>query len=210
MNADKIGDGPGLHGGSLSYVRKRSGEPWDSRLRVDEDLTPNLESPISQGDPTVMVKLLGMKAAKFWGFRQPTEDVITLPDARELQGAVEAFNQHIVGAEFKINLNFYETSGEVNSRKYLEMFLNNHAIPIAKKGVISVQDRSVHPTHAFIDPRLDHFAKSRMGATLRFFELIKLNLPEIYEQEKRQIEYINSSESLQIDILSAAMSGLFI
>ena len=210
VNADKIGETPGLHGGKLSYIKKRSGEVWDSRIRVNEDLTPNPDSPISQGDPTFLIRLLGEKAAKFWGFKQPLADVITLPDAQELQGAVQAFNRNILEPELKINLNFYEVLGVVNSRDYLSVFLNNNAIPIGKKGVSSVHDRSVHPIHAFIDPRLDSFAKSRIGAKLRFFELIKKDLPDVYNQEKRNIDYIIHRESNEIDIVSAAMTGLFI
>jgi len=210
VNADKFGESPGLHGGTLSYLKKRSGIVWDSRIRIDENLTPNSNSPISQGDPTFLVRLLGEKTAKFWGFNHPSADIITLPNAKELQGAIQDFNQKILEPELKIKLNFYEVTGVVNSIEYLLAFLNNHAIPIGKKGVSSVHDRSVHPIHAFIDSSLDSFAMSRIGSKLRFIELIKNDLPEIYYHEKENLDYIIQREANEIDIVSAAMTGLFI
>jgi hypothetical protein len=209
VTADKIAEGPGLHGGKLTYLKKKLNMPWESRLRVDLNLRPDISSNVAQGDPTILIRLMGDRASAFWGYKQPTSDVTTLPDAQELQGAVIAFNKRLADPKNEISLKFYQVHGAVTDSVYLNNFVKFRGIPVAKDGIVSVHDRSVHPIHAFIDPRLDNFAVSRMGSTLKFLELVKYNFPEVYKSSEKEVKNIVESESKDIDIVSAAMTGLF-
>lgn len=127
---DKIGEMSGTHGGKLAVLKKHPGKPWESRQRINIDLTPNFQSNIAQGNPAFIISLLGENKAKFWGFRLIDRDTITLPNAKELQGSVKEFNSKISSNDQKIQVGFYEVNGEATTKLYTKNYLKSKSLPI--------------------------------------------------------------------------------
>ena len=205
-----MGEATGVFGGNRSILKLRPGQVWESRLRVNVDLTPNENSAISQGDPTFFIQIFGPKIAAAWGFESPSPETVTLPDARELQGAVDYINKQIKDKSQIIRLGFYEVPGEVSTKDYVSNFIKYRKIPISRHGILSVHDRSIHPIHAFIPSRFDDFAISRMTATNNFINYVKSKRPDIYKNIPYWVKAIRDGDAAGIDIVSAAMTGLYI
>lgn len=200
----------GLHGGELTYLRKRKGLPWESRTRVNEDLTPNPSSAITQGNPAFFVTLMGPKKARYWGFHALSADTVTLPNAKELQGAIDKFNFKVQASNKKIKIKFYDIEGIVTERAYMLSFISDGTLPIAAKGILSVHDKSVHPAHIFNPQEFDQIYVNRMRAKIAFYNRIENELPEIYQKIKEwHIEYDMKAESGRIDMVSAAITDMF-
>ncbi len=207
---DSYKRGPGLHGGELTYLTKRKGLSWESRTRVNEDLTPNPSSAIAQGNPAFFVTLMGHQKASFWGFHTPSGDTVTLPNAKELQGAIDKINSKGQALNKKINIRFFEIDGIVTEKDYMLGFISGRALPIAARGILSVHDKSVHPAHIFNPREFDQIYISRLQAKIAFFSRIKKELPEIYQKiEEWYIEYDLNAESGRIDMVSAAITDMF-
>src|SRR3989338_5178203 len=200
----------GLHGGELTFLRKIKGSPWESRTRVNEDLTPNSSSAIAQGNPAFFVTLMGSQKARFWGFHTPSTDTVTLPNAKELQGAIDKINSKIQASNGKIKIRFYDFDGIVAKRDYMFRFISDGRLPIATKGVLSVHDKSVHLSHIFNPREFDQIYINRLKAKVAFYKRIEKELPEIYQKIKDwHIEYDLNAESGRIDMVSAAITDMF-
>ena len=99
-----------------------------------------------------MIRLLGEQAAKFFGFKvEVGSQKMTVPDADELNGAIEKINELMAEAnpEFSINIGFYEQNSQI-LKIYMREFSETGGLPIAVEHPSRSHDLSHHVPSIFL------------------------------------------------------------
>ncbi|MBK8201569.1 MAG: hypothetical protein IPK68_04370 [Bdellovibrionales bacterium] len=141
---------PGKHGGRRLIVKRKG--PWfDLKNELDEkvgDVVPDLRANIF---------LLGEKEASFFGFELLDDFTLTVPDVRELNGAISKFDSGLHTEDpRRIAISAYEIPNVTNSMTdYLGNFINDGQIPISQNGKGFFHDIGAHAIEGFfVDNRL--------------------------------------------------------
>ena len=107
-----VAEQPGMHGGRRFVYEKKPGRVWFC----------NAMRPVEQGDPRTAMQALG-PAAPFYGYAQLSENRITVPDTKELNGALAA-------AKKLVCPRVYNCASEAPDPLYLEG-LGQGYVPVA-------------------------------------------------------------------------------
>lgn len=125
----------GIHGGRrTNWVRV--GPYWLS-IKAEAPNAP-------QGNPFWIADMYGVEAAKFLGMEKISDTEITLPNAREINGAIRKINRILIArGQPPILVKFYaqKTAGITT---YLVRFENEFGLPYAPRGGHRVHDFSYH------------------------------------------------------------------
>lgn len=159
---------PGFHGGRLLIVTKNEFlDSWYSTYQI--------YPAAGQGDPRMLVALLGSELAHFFGIRQISDSEITIPDITELNGAIKALNQALVELGYKpIPLTFFPQGEEQhNARTYVENFTHRHMLPYANHIVLKIHDVALHISSIAIPETMFEPIHRRYDLALRFYDYAK-------------------------------------
>lgn len=195
------GEESGIHGGNLHVVEK-TGATWLSYFAPERDAY--------QGDPRRFAQIVGSKAAYFFGFRRIGKNKITIPDAKELSGAIYAMNGTLSNLKREtIGIRFYSTGNEKTSEvEFLKRFAYEKAFPISKGGTLELHDISYHLIQAVLPNRLiDHGAKITQRL-LEFTEFLQNKAADptyskslSFLADKKIIETLIKERSRELDTL---------
>ncbi|MEW6055777.1 MAG: hypothetical protein AB1540_04110 [Bdellovibrionota bacterium] len=157
-----IGSVAGDHGGKLRVLeRGPDAEFWMQESKgLDDEF---------RGDPRWVIHVLGEDAAARLGIRQISNRHILIPDATEVQGAVDAFNR-TAAPEDQIAVSFYEPKrkNHVPSYEYAREFVVNGRLPIAKSGRESVHDINYHMLGVLLPPEALNQLRKQMSVIFDF------------------------------------------
>lgn len=190
---DMVNLKPGLHGGQRVVV-KRKGSWFDFKKELLEkgDLVIDLR---------LMPHILGKKEARFFGFEIIDNYHITLPDVKELTGAIEKFNAALPkGDRRRIEMSYYPIAGVHNSvSEYFERFIKNKEIPISLKGKSFFHDISAHSMQGFfIDNRIVNAIHERAV----FINRLTQTLNSSFQGTSFEKEIKKTSQHLKTQIVS--------
>ncbi len=198
---DVIDYQPGKHGGKRIIVKRKG--PWfDLKGELDEkvgDIVPDLRANIF---------LLGEKEAAFFGFELLDDFTLTVPDVKELNGAISKFNSGLHTEDpRRIVISVYEIPDVTNSIKdYLGNFIHDGQIPISQKGKGFFHDIGAHAIEGFfVDNRLVEIIKSRTGLIIKLLSELRLDVDgkSVFPEFKRASVEIRNSLVSMIDQLGA-------
>ncbi|MBK9039996.1 MAG: hypothetical protein IPL83_12670 [Bdellovibrionales bacterium] len=198
---DVVDSRPGVHGGKRLIVKRKG--PWfDLKSEIDEkvgDLVPDLRANIF---------LLGKKEAAFFGFELLDDFTLTVPDARELNGAISRFNSGLHPEDpRRIAISVYEIPEVTNSlTDYLGNFIHDGQIPISQKGKGFFHDIGAHAIEGFfVDNRLVEIIKSRTDFIGKLLSELRLDVDgkSVLPEFKRASAEIRNSLVSMIDQLGA-------
>lgn len=136
-----IGELKGDHSGTLSILEALNKEwspSWASQYQV--------QPRAPQGDPRQIVSLLGAQLAYFFGFREVDDYAITIPDIKEINGALAKLNAALIELGYEpIQIGFYSQGpSEKGSYYYITHFYEKGLLPMAPRGLLRVHDISYH------------------------------------------------------------------
>lgn len=147
----------GPHGGRLLIVERKVG--WsDLRKNFSEDgadLTPDLR---------LLPTVLGEKGARFFGYRILSDKLAIIPDAQEVQGAIEAFNRGLPpDSPIRIATRPASTHAVFETdHDYVHAYIKDGTLPMSTHGRQFFHDMSGHAMQGFFDDnRITWFMRKR-------------------------------------------------
>lgn len=144
----------GAHGGEISVIKK-TGAYWFSAYEA-ERFAP-------QGDPTWFPLIGGIKTGYFFGFRRISPNEMTIPDIKEISGAIQRINQTLQrNREETVGVAFYPaaTNEVVFDEEFLRKFADERALPMAVEGPLAIHDVSYHLSAVFLPNQvIEHGAR---------------------------------------------------
>jgi len=168
---------PGPHGGSLTLVERKSGQPWGS---AHQDFSNAI-----QGDPRAFIDISDIVTAKFFGFEMKSNSTMTIPNAKEFYAAIEKVNSELLKmGEPSIPFRFVTPeSGQVESKAFAEHFMNLE-IPLASGGNVEVHDASYHAPAIFIPVPYIERALLLASTVSNFESFVRSRFPQIYNEPR--------------------------
>jgi hypothetical protein len=157
---------------------------------------------------------LGEKEAGFFGYEYFNKDFVSVPNTRELNGAIDRFNNGLSTADpGRIRIRFYESPAEFGSNKtYVERFFEEGELPVSQKSRQFLHDINSHGLQGFYmnNEIIDNLAlKYRMWKT--FAEKYRAGLTsqkeiEAFEKVDDKVYYeitadIDRSSNLFFDLI---------
>lgn len=197
---------PGRHGGTLQQIRLK-GPSWVSGYSENRfDV---------QGDPRWFIELVGEDHAAYLGFRILNDREITIPDYQEFAGALKKINQKLTEAgEQPIAIQYYQTpdNKDVTVKLYVEQFLKNQSIPVAREGNHLIHDMAFHSGAIFLPREYIDATRARMQFVRKFGDFIEKKYkddPEKLRATKYYSYLMNYVSTIQIDS-ATAMVGPYV
>jgi len=181
---------PGRYGGKRISLHLM-GETWLARYYSAENDV--------QGDPRLFMFAFGEKVSEFFGFKMVSPTEIIVPDAKELDGAIQRLNKQLINdGKEPIAVRFYKSGGEEPVERYLRTIASRKALPIAMNGNPMIHDIGFH-TGAIILPKavMDDLA-IRIN---RYFDFVAF-LRERYELDPEMLEEVNTLADGIFDLLA--------
>ncbi len=171
------GELKGSHGGLLSILEVPDGlsPSWASQYQV--------QPRAPQGDPRQVVSLLGAQLAYFFGIREIDDLKITIPDVKEISGALAKLNRALIELGYEpIPISFYlQENADRNSYFYITSFYEKGLLPMAPSGILRVHDVSYH-----------------LGSIV----LPRALLGPVMEKYRRAIEFYHFAQDRSVDELT--------
>jgi hypothetical protein len=154
----------GQHGGQL-LVLKKIGDGWGSQAStIGYD---------PQGDPRWFIDIVGPEAAAYFGYKVLADDQVTVPDLKELQGAMERVNTRLKNdGEEPIAASFY-LQDKVSVSGYVNAFADKIAFPMAPEGNHLFHDLSFHSSAIFMPGYIWKQKAFRIRFYQSFFQFIR-------------------------------------
>lgn len=177
---DFLGEMPGEHGGRLVLLFKNPMfNSWRSRFSI---------GAAKQGDPRAPVSLFGPLLTHFFGIRQISEDVITIPDVDEVNGAIKKLNTALIELGFQpIPFKYYEMMPEPDEQDpkkrvkilfdFIEKATAHFLWPFSiRQKFPQIHDVSYHLAMLMLPVHLLEQFKSRYSLVTKFYYFINTQI----------------------------------
>ena len=176
-----VGEMPGPNGGKLIILEKNEKVySWYSQF----SLFPGAD----QGDPRASANALGVELAYFFGVRKISENRMTIPDVKELNGARRKLNRALKALGYRpIPIRFYEQNIENHQDlTYLRKFISSFGLPYSESGPLRVHDASYHLISVLLTEELLLPVVERYQWILKFYDFVKKQKePQFIQQMQR-------------------------
>lgn len=190
----------GRNGGKQTIISRNPGSIWGSSYRY-RDLAP-------QGDPRFFIMAAGRQVGSFFGYDLLSASTMAIPDADELNGAVDRFNRHVRLNE-RIPVLFRSSRG-ASARTYLRSRLQG-VILFSTLFKEHVHDAAYHAEEVLGPPEFNGLVDQRahlMMAFLKYAE--RRNHPaQLRGEIKVLVSELRGEESRYLDVIGGNM-GYFL
>lgn len=198
------GEIKGDQGGTLALltVPDTLGYSWSSQYQV--------QPRAPQGDPRQLVSLMGAQLAYFFGIRQIDDLKITIPDAKEINGALTKLNAALIELGYEsIPIGYYlQGEEQKGSYFYITSFYEKGLLPMAPSGLMRVHDVSYHLAAIVLDPVLLKPVQEKYRRAIEFYHFaIERSTDEMTRM--RLEKYLNVLE-MKIDVGLGNIQTVFI
>ncbi len=132
-------------------VTKMKGPRGGGQLLVKKNSYLGSWNDSFRGNMENSFNILGDQLSDFLGFKRLSSDEILIPDAEELNRALQELNKKIVKPSDRISTTFYEpTLDRVPDREYALEYVFKNRLPVAHRGSEAVHDINFHLAGAFM------------------------------------------------------------
>ena len=175
------------------HMIQKEGPHWDSLHSLA------VFAPI--GDITNMAKIFGPKVSQLLGFHQINSNTILIPKVHLLNKKIQVINKIL---ELKnidpIEIQFQEVSSEsaLSVKKFIVMFADETALPIAATGAYALHDTSFHLSEIGLPKSIVRYAQDRAQLVLKLNDFIKMHGSE---SDKTAWKQVLNYEAGSIDTL---------
>lgn len=190
----------GRHGGHR-YVYELVGDTWGSSYasaKFD-----------AQGDPRWIFDQFGKEGAKFFGIELVGANKIILPDAREVQGAVEALNKELRARGLEsIPIQFYDSGVKTTEgSNYLSRYVDEFGLPIMTSEHGLLHDLNFHLSAILLPKDLLAYSAERIRFERAFFKYLRAKYAKNPKMKSMVMFYEKNLMKHQLELIDEAAAG---